>query len=427
MSLPVTQIGVAADEPALIAAIQTLANTKGWTTYGPLLTTPADSVWFVSSGEDGCSRIVGGLVKGSTRIMRAMTAADIDTFGFISANVGGYLHNDSAALGTPIQAFTADTTTVWATRDIASSYTYLVAVSLDSIAVLVTYISSGIKAQGFIYIGKTEPCFGRLFQAQAKAKIASVGAGSNANQRLITMDRNITSMLKDPATYTVEPATYAQRLMFQAVAAGAPDSPDFSQVERIKIVSGTVLTSGGVTTIEIDVTTGVKLAAVARRYSANRGAGDIVRVFAEPSMAICGGTTNVVVGPFSGSNGAIAPWDAYGGQGADLFCHLSNQWNLRESAGDPSSISTRTVPFRIYVVHNVINTGKQPQTDNQGSKNVGALINAMIVANAGQADHAFLRVDGRFEERWRIIDHTALALPSAFNGNDGVWAVGPGW
>lgn len=426
MSMPTVSLGTAADEDALIQAIEDAATTAGWTTYGPAGTTPSDSTWFVSSGSDGCSWLVAGLVKGTGNTIRTLVGSDIDTTSIVSANIGGYTHDDTAALGSPVQAIGADGT-YWDART-AGSYRYRIVASLDGIAVLASYTGT-LAAQGFIYLGKVEPQV-RLFSAQAKAEVVSVGTGSNVNQRLVTLDRNITSMLKDPAAWPGEPAGYAQQLFFQAKAS---DLANFAQTTRAPIVSGTLATSGGVTTFEINVATGSKLAAPGRRYASNQGAGDLVRLMSETTLAFAGAVSGLS-DPF-GSGQPVA-WDAYAGQSASLLARLYNSRSIISDAGganalaqseDPLNLTFRYAPSRLYAVHTNNETGKIAQADLQGVKQVGALYNALWWANGGQADDSFLDLNGDLNLRYRVLANGPLAVPGFGTGTEMIWSVGPGW
>ena len=432
MSLPSTGFGRAATEAALIEALRAAAAAKGWTTY-TVGTTPANSVWFRSNGEDGCSLIAGGLVSTTTGRMRGATAVDVNSYGLTvggSASVGGYTNNDTGGLAAAnrVQAITPDTTTAWETRDGASQYTYAYAISLDSIACVVDYTAAGVRTQGVIYIGKTEPTAGRLFSCQAKAKIDSVGAGSNGTQRLVTLDRDITAMLKDLSSWPNDP--YQMKLLFQ-VGETPSAAADFGLVQRIGIVSGTLTTTGGKTAFEILVT-GNKLDSATGRYANNRGAGDLVRLMNETNVVLCAAdSSGSIVGAFTAtSQTALAAWDGYCGQGAALNCALANRVSSNESDQDPVGLANEIIPYRMHVVTFDQNTSLIAQADGQGKKDVGALINLCMFANSGRPNFSFVRLDARAEERWRILEHVAgagIAPPSFFGASDGVYAVGPGW
>lgn len=416
--MPTVSFGTAADENALIAAIAAAATTAGWTIYDTT-TDPSGSTWFVSEGTDGTSWIVGGLVKGTGDTIRTIVGSDIDTTSIVSANVSGYVHDDTAALGSPVQYLGPDGT-LWAARTVGS-YTYRIVASLDGIAVLVSYTAT-TPAQGFVYIGKVEPQV-RLFSAQAKALITSVGAGSVGTQRLVTLDRDITAMLKDPADWPGEPAGYAQRLFFQAKAT---DLANFSQVERVAIVSGTLATSGGVTVFEIDVSTGVKLAAPGRRYASNQGAGDIVRLMSETTVVLAGAATVLPFGPFDTPSGVA--FDAYGGQSTTVDARLRNQRGTTYATSEvPVSLTNRYPPSRAYLIHTTNETGKVAQADLQGVKMTGALYHLLWWPNTGQADDTFVDLNGDSGLRYRVIGNNTLAVPGTATGVEMIWSIGPGW
>jgi hypothetical protein len=416
--MPTVSFGTAADEAALITAIAAAATTAGWTTYASS-TVPAGSTWFTSPGTDGCSWIVGGLVKGTGNNIRTLVGSDIDTTSIVSASTGGYVHNDTAALGSPVQYVGPDGA-LWFSRT-SGSYTYRIVASLDAIAVLLSFTST-TDAQAFIYIGKVEPQT-RLFSAQAKALITSVGAGSSGTQRLVTLDRDITAMLKDPADWTGEPAGYAQRLFFQAKAT---DLANFAQTERIAIVSGTLATSGGVTTFEIDVSTGVKLAAPGRRYASNQGAGDIVRLMSETTVVFSGSSIALVYQPFGTAAGVS--FDAYSGQSTSVAARIYNTRGPAYATSEvPVTLTNRYPPSRAYLIHTTNETGKVAQADLQGRKMVGALYHVLWWPNTGQADDTFINLNGSASTRYRVLGNAQLPVPGTGPGTEMIWSIGPGW
>jgi hypothetical protein len=424
MTLPEVDFGTAADETALIAALATLAAARGWTTWTSS-TTPSGFSWFKSTGEDGESNICGAFGVTTSGRMRAAAAVDIDTTSIVSASVGGYTNNDAAGVSTRVQAITPNTTAAWATRDPASAYTYMAVASLDSIACCVEYLNGGIRAQGVLYLGKTTPCMGRYFQTQAKAKIDSVGAGSNANQRLVTLDRDITAMLKDPATYPSDVGT--QRLFFQPITT---NSTDFAMVQRLAIVSGTLTTTSGQTEFEINVA-GVKLAVSGGRYHSNRGAGDLVRIMNEPNVCLCGGAINAQIPFTSTGNTILSAWDNYGGQSAALDCVLENVHAANDIQGhDPTLFGNRGVPYRLYLSHQDNQTGLITQSDGEGLACAGVLVNAMSFPEMSAANFSYARIDGRAEDRWRLLERlTGIGIGSPIEpvGRRVNWAIGPGW
>jgi hypothetical protein len=414
--ISVTAHATAVDEAALILAIRDAAIAAGWTTWGPTGTTPAGSVWFLSPGRDGCSRICGGLLSTTVGRMRAAVAADIDAFSVVSANVGGYVNNDSAGVGNPVQSITPDTTTAWETKT-AGSYEYILAITPDSIAVLTSYTAT-TSAQGVLYIGKTQPSSGRLFQTQAKGLIESVSGST------IRLDRDITAMLKSPVSGDI---VTQQSLMFQAFATSLADAPDFAMVQRIPIVAGSLSTVDGATEFDL-LLTGTKLDAVSGRYDDGRGAGDSVRLMSETNIALCGGDNGLSATLFSStSNTALAAWDAVGGQATALDVILSNTVADQITNVNPIDFINRYVPYEIYALNVDTNTGLIAQPDTNGAKNVGALIGIGMLPNNTSLDFRRYRRDGDLLRRYRILSRTDINAPSGFADQDTVWAIGPGW
>jgi hypothetical protein len=431
MTMPSCVLATYADEAALIDGIRTTAAATTWWTTWNTSTQPANSTWFRSNGIDGTSLIAGGLqvASGANRV-QAAPAVDVNSYGFTiggNTNVGGWTNNDSGGVpvANRVQAFTDNDTIAYAARDNATSYRALITVGPDSIACISAYTSGGLAAKGLIYIGNTQSHAGRFFQTQAKAKITSVGAGSNANQRLVTLDRNITSMLKDGTAFPNDP--YTQTLMFQ-VGETPTAADDFALVQRISIVAGTLSTSGGATRFEINVA-GVKLASATGRYANNRGAGDYVRLMSQPNVAIaCGDSDLTLLFTALNNNVVHTAWDAFGGQAAALECFLYNDRAAAEASLDPPALGGWLVPYRTYVVVGENNTGLITQADTQGLKNVGALVNLMYAANDGRSNFSIVRYGRRTEDRWRVLGQGGLSHPNTPNPTfDGLWMVGPGW
>lgn len=428
--IPSVVYGTAADETALAVAIQTLAAANGFTVTAAG-TTPANSRWFQSSGEDGCSNIVFGIIPDAVaRTMRAFTAADLDTAAVVSASVGGYTNNDSVAAATRVQA---QTSLSWAARDNpSSSYTYAIVANRDGVSGMVVYVSGGVAAQGFFCFGKTAAVSGRFFQTQAKARIATVGAGSIGAQRLVTLDRNITAMLKDTGagglTYPNDPTQ--QLLFFQCVAG---TGADFAQVGRRQIVPGTLATVGGVTRFEINVAqASSKLFGAGQRYANNNGANDIVRMMAEPTIAICGAAT-ANTQPFAGTATCLAAWDGYGGQGSAITFLLANENTTDTASETPDPLVNRAPYYNMYALINVAVTALPAETNSESYKNIGRIPHAILLPNMSQGNFAFFRIDSNAARRFRVLSKglTGLGLPSAINGGGSGtsqgYAVGPGW
>jgi hypothetical protein len=429
--IPGVAFGTAVDEAALTSAVSTLAAANGWTVTS-VGTTPANSVWYQSPGEDGTSNIVGGLQPDTVgRQMRGWCAADLDTTGLVNANVGGYVNNDAAGVGHSVQA---ETVLAWPARDLVSVYNYAVVANRDAIAVIVVYISGGNAAQGAMYIGKTEPMAGRYFQTYAKAKIASVAAGSNGNQRLVTLDRNITAMLKDTGpgglTYPSDPAQ--QTLLFQTV--GGP-ATDFAMAERQQIVPGTLATSGGVTVFEVNVAkVSSKLFGAGQRYANNRGTGDIVRMMAEPNITAVGAAT--LGGEiFEGSptpTQVLASWDAFGGQSAALAPLVANQESNSASTAAPDPLTNRTPFYSAYLLTNTSVTNILAQPSSEGQKDIGRLYHFILVPNQSQPNFAFFRVNADAARRYRVLSLTGGAggkppSPRVAGSTVVQYGIGPGW
>jgi hypothetical protein len=420
-----------ADEAALVTAISAMATAAGWsvTSAG---TTPANSVWYQSTGEDGLHNIVGGLLPDTTaRRMSAFIAADLDAFGIVSGNVGGYTNDDAVAVATPVQVQT--NSAQWPQRDLGVSYRYIMAVNKNAIAVLVTYESGGNSAQGVIYIGTSEPSGARLLQVQATARIASVGAGSIGTQRLITLDRDIRRGLKDGTAYPSDP--YTQALQFQCVAAGVGDAPDFAMLERIPIVAGTLSAAGAPTTFEIDVSTGVKLAQPGGRYASNRGAGDLVRLSIEPNIVLCGASATSG-NPFPSNSDlfcALTAWDGYCGQRDGLHVTLANRHSVDVADHNPCEISNKTAYYPIYAVIRDIEGNLVNQVDGtvfKGFKNCGALHNLILIPNQNQPDLSFFRVSNDPARRYRIQEYDGsqgISGPALGFTSPVCYAVGAGW
>lgn len=437
MPLPQVAFGTAADEDALAQAIETLAIAVGWTTWGPAGTFPTNSFWFQSSGEDGISHIVGGLVPdSSTRRMRAACAADIDTSGIANANVGGWVNDDAAGISTLEQSITPNTSGGWHDRDSLSQYEYMAVADLNGITVLVKYDETGGLAQGVIVIGNPEPAHGRLLQTQAKARIASIA--TNGALRTITLDADINAALKDRTAFPSDPHTLS--MMFQPVNShgGGTEDNDFAMVERFPIVDSSLTLSGGNTQFDIAVAGGVKLGGLAgRRYNDNRGVGDVVKMMSEPNVVFCFGEATQQR-PSTTSNAVLAAWDNYGGQrggsavGDNLDMILMNELYTQASANAPSVSSGLAAEFRLYALNYDKETGLIAQTDKQGHRVVGALRHIIIIPEMSAGHASFLKVNGTAHRRYRVLGWTGgrgLGRPySSFAaGGDPQWAVGPGW
>jgi hypothetical protein len=350
--------------------------------------------------------------------LRGANAADIDAFGIVSVNVGGYVNNDTAGIGNPVQSTTPDIVGAWETKT-SGVYEYYASISLDSIVVNVRYTATS-QAHGVVYIGKTTPNY-RLFQRQAKGLISTVTAGSIGTQKKIRLDRDITAMLKNPDFSDV--ATQ-QTLFFQAFASSIADSPDFAMTQRIPMIAGTLATVSGATEFEISVA-GTKLDAVSGRYDDGRGAGDSVRLMSETNITICGADNGFSLIVFSAtSNTALSAWDAVGGQAAQLDTILANTTAHQASDQNPVDNLNRYGPALIYAVNNDTNATLVAQPDTNGAKDVGALIGLAMIPNNALSDYQFFRHNGDLQRRSRCLSGTELAAPSGFTDPLYVWAVG---
>lgn len=421
---PSVAFSQAVDEATLITAVGGLASAQGWT-----IITAGGITWFLSQGSTGDEQIVGGLEPSGTRKLTAFVSADLDQNSIVSATASGYTNNDGAnttAIGAKVQVPTNNAH--WVSRDLASSYTYVSVVSPDAITVLLKYTSSGSTAEGIIYIGTPEPTAGRGLQRCTYGRIASIDSSVPAST-VVTLDRNINAGLKD--SYLQDP--YVCRPLFQSVSSGGMPVSDFALVQRIPIKSGSLTTSGGATRFSIDATASGKLTGspggTPSRYRAGRGVGDIVRLYAQPNLVLCGSATNGVFTTGVGAGTALAAWDAFGGQSSSLDVQHSNPDLTLIGSNKPSVETGKFVSYRLYSTLIANATTMVTQTDSEGKKNVGALRSVLeLSTGTGQIpDYTIVKIGG---ERYRIL---GLFSPNGLRGIDDVnatykaIALGPGW
>lgn len=433
-------MGTAADEAALIAAIGTAATAAGWTVVTGI---PATTTWFLSRGSSGIHQIVGGLQPAGTRQLIAYAAADLDQDGIVNPSVSGYTNNDEAnAINAAAKVNSATVISQWRTRTNLTTITYLIAVTPDAIAVLVEYPASISTTQGIIYLGKTIPVVEPLY-AYACATIAAIDASTPATT-VVTLDRNINNALKDQATYPSD--TDAQMPLFQSVSGPGMVVTDFALVQRIAIISGSLTTSGGNTRFSIDATAGGgtgKLIGITggtnTRYRDGRGVGDIVRVCAEPNIAVAYSTNSATSGVAT-NHLSIAAWDASGASRGSVTTNqidvgLGDRVAIASTAVDPAVERNRFVPYFNYaVVIDAITTTLVPTSDARGRKNVGALHNVIRTsqATAGTCPRlSMVTLNNRSSQRYRTFGVSASGLRNLASLGENAQArgifVGPGW
>ena len=460
----VTQPSLAVDEAALRDLIVTRLLAVGWSAWGatgpagttPGAVTPADTIWVVSPGESGRRHIVIGIRADTvTRQMQLLPAADIDTLGLIGA-VGGYTNDDNTATlptsapgqgGTEVGAFDP--------RDPATTYTVYINATLDAFSAEFTYISNAQTAQGLIHGGQPDAVSGREFYKYGRSRIDTITltsgvAGSGAIYRVRLKD-NINRALKDGTVYTTD-VHPTSALLHQAVVANEPgEGADFSMVERIPIVAGSLTTFGtppnDVTEYKIDTSVGVKLAAVGGRYdqAVPRGqffinnVGDVVSVMAEPTLVCCqakhdGGGYIVTT---SGTVFCVAAWYMIGGQRDNssfdkrLFVTLSHKGNdvsdrsipaNANNANDPGVLTNRGLLYEVYAVgvKDVDRPDKLPTPDDDDHGNFGQLRDfACFPSVVSAPDLAVGTVNGKLTQRYRIQEYISglgLGTPSSSFG-----------
>ena len=443
--------GAGVDELQLLDAMQTLWESAGITTVEGVLATD-DIRWFQSPGEDGMHNIVCGIERDgvSSNRIQAYTAVDFNTTVMngvtgLTAQTG-YTNNDAGGATAHVTSATGTTPfTSWAARTNATAYAYAMVCNKDGIACWGDYTSSGGDSQFFICLGRTIAHTRGLYQ-QARAKVATVGAGTSANQRLITLDRDILAALKDNGTVgsPFPSDTFVQSLFFQTVEDDAIVAAcDFAKTERAAIVADTLENSGGVTRFEIVVdkaVTTTKLFGTAAttddRYSARATecAGDIVAVHAEPTVAVCGGGAGGTIAIFTGTaNNSIVMCDAWGGQAARIDVILSNRRTATETNTDPDKVTLHNNWFHMNAVVNDLVTGIPVQANEEGRKIVGHLPNAIMTVKDDTSPQSFstYTIDHDMSRTYYVmarISPNGLAAPSGFpgaSGGDLCYAVGP--
>ena len=416
----------ATDEADLLDKIKTFAESAGWTVVSSS-TTPSNTYWFESSGEDGLHHIVGGFQSDtSSRVMRGFTAVDLDRYSIVSANIAGYTNNDAVDSTTPVTSGTGVSVSAdFEDRDTDTEYRYIAVANKDAIVVLLQYTSSAADAGGLLYLGIPEPVAGRMLQKQARARIYSVSDGSIAQQKTITLDRNITLALKDTTSYPSD--VHVQSLQFQSVVSGSSEA-GFALVERIPIVSGSLTTVSGRTQFEINTVSGSKLAASGGRYDSGDGANDIVSLMCEPNIVICGARNDNSNTWSNNRENIITAWDAYCGQQAQINLLIANEHGNSVAQHDPELHSQRTVWYAAYCICRQIQTGLVTQADGEGYKNIGKLKHFIILPNQGQSALTYFAINGDLTNGIYLCHGYNEGLPMFFSiSSNTVMAIGPGW
>lgn len=417
MAIPKTTTGEAADETALLAVIDALATSAGLT-----VTVVGTKHIYQGTGEDGLRNICFAIDEVGTRQFQMETGVDVDRWSIIGGSVDLFTNNDIVGAATPAHA---TTTTNWDARDLVSTYRYSITASKDGLSGLIRFISGGQPAQG-ILLGQPAYSHADRLLAQAGAKIASVGAGSSGSQRLITLDRDITAAL-----------TEGQTIFFQPVADATMPASDFAQVERAEILAGTLATPGGVTAFEVtvDKTLGTsKLflsSANGGRYASNRGAGDIVRLCAEPTIVMCAADDSGIGTTFNGANNtALASWDRFGGQNADLDVYVGHQSETFENDAAPMAMNGQHGFWPAYVTMNDTEDGVLSGATTAGLGTVGVLPHLAFIADNAIPDFALAEIDWDSNRRYCVMEvsgSNGLGLPTGCPTGDAAWAHGPGF
>ena len=439
------------DEQALLAVIASEAVAAGWTVVSAG-TTPTGSYWFQSPGECGHLNIVGGLVEGTLAHLYGLTAVDLDTFGHVNPNVGGYTNEDPTGPASPVQARTSTSTTYdMPTRKAGSDYEYRMSIDLDAIRVLLDYEDvGGLHAQALIYIGTEEPA-GDELEAQAKTKIGAVfspgpvGVAAGISSIQFDFTDDITPALKDTGAASVPPDfpgdPAQQRLFFQPIANGTDPPGDFYQVERsLPIVPNSLQTIGNVTRVEIPRATVVGTSKLfqlgsGQRYDAGRGVNDLVRLYAQRSICFVGGNTGGAGVPWAASTlQCIAAWDVKGGQRGGtngLGIQLENTGGKDEGTDDPDIITLRDGYYRLYCTSPAaeLESSVLPATS-EASKASGALVGVIITANRNQSNYSIYKINGDVSNQYSVQEKIAgagMQPPNATFLTVGCWAIGRGF
>lgn len=427
--------GELADEAAVLTKLAAMAATAGMSTG--TFTSGASGTptvrYFKSDGEDGLSRIVGGIASVGTRQFQGFCGVDMDDASTPLDGGVMYTNDDSTAASTRVEM--PGSSTSWPSRDAGTVYLADISMSKDGCGMLCEYISGGVVAQAFFGFGKTIPQ-SREITKQAKAKLASITSGSNANQRLFTLDRSILSMLKDNNNFADDPhqlQLFAQPLVETGGSGQDPD--ELFMVERLPVVSGTLADSSGVTTFEVDVTALVKLGT---QYAANNVNDDLIRLHAEPTWMMCGGsTTRAAVFPYNATNTTqLCAWDARGGQDAAMNFvpfnyRAGGAAGTREQYADPDPSSGLMLPFESYLITVDTATGLVAQPNREGQKNCGVMTHLLWLPNPGSPtpqSHNLFQVDENAAKRYAYLEKFAsngMAPPALMASYDVLWAVGP--
>lgn len=413
-------------EQAIIDYIAAQVAPAGWT-----VVVTAGQTYFLSVGEDSCSRIVGGLETTGTRQIRALNCADLDQDAIVAGSVLGYTNNDAAGVGSPVQNPT--NSAAWTSRLAATDVQLSLHADLDSISLLASYTSTSGSGQMAIYIGKVRGR-GDWIERWGRAKILSVGPGSDANHRLFTLDRNINLVLKNGAVFAGDLSPVSQ-LFYQTVSGPGMLLGEFGLTQMQDLASNLVapnpvigVDGSGRTTYEADVT-GVKLFAPGGRYASNRGAGDLVRLHPDPTICAAGAGTNAA--QFSGTNQAIlASWDGQGGQGTGIDVYWDNLRSDDALLHDVSPSNNLATTYSIRCVLRDYRDGLIGQPKKEGERDVGTLIGFCCYPGSSVANFATLRKDGDPSDTYSVLKQTGvtgLRAPGGFPPTTVGYAHGPGF
>lgn len=362
----ITVIGEAADAAGLLAGIRVQASGSGfWATE-----VIGSVIWFTSfaGGSSGCTNPVFAFGPSGVQL-QAFVGADFDGSNVFGGGVAGFVNDDTLGTDTKITPST-DPGTAWAPTP-AGPWFYVLVIDEDCITVLVRALGgSGRQIFGILTGGTPQPIAGSRLQEYACAKIFAIDSSVPA-ATVITLDADINAALKD--TYNDD--LYVQAPLFQSVGADAAHPKDFAVAQRIPINAGSLTLGVGpsgedVTQFTINATVFSKLTgAVGRRYRDGRGVGDLVRLEAQPTLAMAFAADN-------GSTGAAAhvlcSHDAMGGQSAAVFARLANALCDRIIDKVPAAENGLPLEYPLYAVVEAEEHAIIPQADHQGRSNVGA-------------------------------------------------------
>ena len=432
----------AADEAALIAAIKT-----AWDARGGNSAVTGNVTWFWSDGEDGYSRIVFGLDTASATGNRILALAGADIALSSIESIGGltdftgYNYDGDSGLPSGQQAIlrtsTSAATIEWGERDGGSSYRYRLAVSLDGIACVVTYLSGAATAQAVILCGKVIP-LGKAYLRQAKSRIHSITPSTPSGTRTqITLEDDITALLKDPADAN-ESTNQTPRLFFQTIwNSGGVVGADLAKVESTTYANLT--TVGGRT--QFDVPNNLTLnttklfgstASTDDRYHSGRGVGDLVRILPEPTVVICGGGP----APYTRFNGtsenALATWDRYGGQQAEvtgaqrLIVTIHNGFADQNADGFDFPNIGGDAHYYMYIALEQFEDRILGQAQGDAEGTVGYMPNVILYPDQAQGDLNVFTIDCDTNQRYLGTFALINVSQDITNSDKLVYAVGPG-